>query len=109
MYKMKSFGTDLQEQVDEKKYKLVILSHDDPHDPNVTGPLIRKKASELGIEVFLAEFNGMYMEDKGKDQLVYSFPVDESIRGYNNGTVNRRANGRPFFNCGSRNRYRSMD
>ena len=32
---------------------------------------------ELGIEVYLAEFSGMYMEDKGKDQLVYSFPVDD--------------------------------
>ena len=28
----------------DKPYKLVILSHDDPLDPNETGPLIRKKA-----------------------------------------------------------------
>jgi len=71
----KSFITEEEDK--DEPYKLLILSSHDPHDPNVTGPLIRKKASELGIEVFLAEFNGMYMEDKGKDQLVYSFPVDE--------------------------------
>ena len=53
---MKSFGTHLQEQVDEKKYKLVILSHDDPHDPNETWILIRDKAQALGLTVLLAEF-----------------------------------------------------
>jgi len=73
--KFKSFITEEEDK--DEPYKLLILSSHDPHDPNVTGPLIRKKASELGIEVFLAEFKGMYMEDKGKDQLVYSFPVDE--------------------------------
>ena len=62
---------------EKQPYKLLILSHDDPFDPNETGPMVRKKASELGIEVYLAEFSGMYMEDKGKDQLVYSFPVDD--------------------------------
>ena len=55
----------------------MILSHDDPHDPNETGALLRKKAIELGLDVYLAEFSGMYMEDKGKDQLVYSFPVND--------------------------------
>ncbi len=75
MENFKSFITEEEDK--DEPYKLLILSSHDPHDPNVTGPLIRKKASELGIEVFLAEFNGMYMEDKGKDQLVYSFPVDE--------------------------------
>ena len=73
MEKFKSFITEAKEE----PYKLLILSHDDPFDPNETGPMVRKKASELGIEVYLAEFSGMYMEDKGKDQLIYSFPVDE--------------------------------
>lgn len=73
MEKFKSFITEAKEE----PYKLLILSHDDPFDPNETGPMVRKKASELGIEVYLAEFSGMYMEDKGKDQLVYSFPVDD--------------------------------
>ena len=53
---MKSFGTHLQEAVNEKKYKLVILSHDDPQDPNETWILIRDKAEALGLKVLLAEF-----------------------------------------------------
>ena len=73
MEKFKSFITEAKEE----KYKLLILSHDDPFDPNETGPMVRKKASELDMEVYLAEFSGMYMEDKGKNQLVYSFPVNE--------------------------------
>jgi len=62
----------------EQPYKLLILSHDDPLDPNETGPMIRKKASELGLNVYLAEFSGMYMEGDGDNKLVYSFPVDEN-------------------------------
>ena len=73
MEQFKSYITEAKEE----PYKLLILSHDDPLDPNETGPMVRKKASELGIEVYLAEFSGMYMEDKGKDQLIYSFPVDD--------------------------------
>jgi len=73
---LENFKSFITEQKDEP-YRLLILSHDDPFDPNETGPMVRKKASEMGIEVYLAEFTGMYMEDKGKDQLVYSFPVDE--------------------------------
>jgi len=61
----------------EKPYKLVILSHDDPLDPNETGPLIRKKAKELGIEVFLGEFQGAYLSQKGKKKFVNSFEVDD--------------------------------
>ena len=73
MEKFNSFITEAK----DKPYKLVILSHDDPLDPNETGPMVRKKASELGIKVYLAEFTGMYMENKGKDQLLYSFPVGD--------------------------------
>ena len=63
-----------------KPYKLLILSHDDPLDPNETEPLVRKKAQELGIQVHLAELMGCYMEDDGDDKLVYSYPVDEKGR-----------------------------
>ena len=61
----------------EEPYKLLIVSHDDPFDTNETGPLVRKKASELGIEVYLAEFMGAYLEDDGDGKLFYSYPVDE--------------------------------
>ena len=68
----------IAEQTKEKPYKLLILSHDDPLDPNETAPMIKKKAEELGITVFLAELMGCYMEDEGNDnKLVYSYPVDD--------------------------------
>jgi len=76
---MKSFGTHLQEQVDEKKYKLVILSHDAPDDPNETGVLIRQKARKLGITVLLAEFVGTWSKKTpdGK-RFIHSYEVDEN-------------------------------
>ena len=72
-----SFSNFITEEPKEEKYKLLILSHDDPLDPNETGPMIRKTAKSMGIEVFLAEFSGSYMEPDGDDMLVYSFPVGE--------------------------------
>ena len=69
----------IQEQSPEKPYKLLILSHDDPLDPNETAPMVKKKAEELGITVFLAELMGCYMEDSdGENKLIYSYPVDEN-------------------------------
>ena len=70
----------MKEQAPEKPYKLLILSHDDPLDPNETAPMIKKEAEKLGITVFLAELMGCYMEDKGNNKLVYSYPVDTSGR-----------------------------
>ena len=67
MEKFSEFITEAKEE----SYKLVVLSHDDPLDPNETGPLIRKKAQELGLEVFLGEFQGSYTHVKnGKRYLV---------------------------------------
>ena len=75
---MKSFGTHLQEAVNEKKYKLVILSHDDPQDPNETWILIRDKAQALGLTVLLAEFVGTYTKKTpdGK-RFIHSFGLDK--------------------------------
>ena len=61
----------------EESYKLVVLSHDDPLDPNETGPLIRKKAQELGLEVFLGEFQGSYTHVKNGKRYINSFEVDD--------------------------------
>ena len=47
-----------QEVSSSKPYKLLILSHDDPLDPNETAPMVKKKAEELGIKVFLADLMG---------------------------------------------------
>ena len=73
MEKFKSFIT---EQKDEP-YKLAILSHDDPNDPNETGPLIKNKAQELGLDVFLGEFQGAYTHVKNGKRFINSFIVDD--------------------------------
>ena len=74
---MEHFKSFITEQKEEP-YRLVILSHDDPLDPNETGPLIRDKAKEIGIEVFLVELMGCYMEDAEDDnKLLYTYPVDK--------------------------------
>ena len=58
---MEKFSSFITEQKEEP-YNLLIVSHDDPLDPNETAPLVRKKANELGLNVYLAEFMGSYME-----------------------------------------------
>jgi len=45
-----SFSNFITEEPKEQPYKLLILSHDDPLDPNETGPMIRKIAKKMGIE-----------------------------------------------------------
>ena len=54
-----SFSQFITEEPEEQKYKLLILSHDDPLDPNETGPMIRKIAAKMGIQVYLAEFSAI--------------------------------------------------
>ena len=73
---MEKFKSFISEAKDEP-YKLVILSHDDPEDPNETGPMIREKAKELGLNVFLGEFTGAYTSKKGNKRFIHSFKVDE--------------------------------
>ena len=74
---MEKFKSFIAEEEKQQPYKLLIVSHDDPLDPNETAPLVRKKAEELGLQVYLAEFMGAYMEDDGDGKLFYSYPVDE--------------------------------
>ena len=62
---------------ENKKYKLLILSHNAPDDPNVTGVRFREEAEKLGIEVYLAEMVGCRLEQKNGKILVYSFPTSK--------------------------------
>ena len=80
---MKSFGTHLQEAVNEKKYKLVLFCHtgdqvrdigDTSKDENYSLSDIAKK---MGIEVFLADFVGSYISEKNGKKYLNSFPFDE--------------------------------
>ena len=81
---MKSFGTHLQEAVNEKKYKLVLFCHtgdqvrdigDTSKDENYSLSDIAKK---MGIEVFLADFVGSYISEKNGKKYLNSFPFDDN-------------------------------
>ena len=61
----------------EEPYRLVIISHDDPDDPNQTGDLIRSNAKKLGFKCLLAEFVGAYISEESNQLFVNSFPVAE--------------------------------
>ena len=74
---MDNFKKFIKEDDGEENYKLLILSHDDPNDPNETAPLVRDTAKKLGLKVYLAEFMGSYMEDDGDDKLFYSYPISK--------------------------------
>ena len=73
MEKFSEFITEAK----EKPYKLVVLSHDDPHDPNETGVLIREKASKIGIDCLLVEMIGFFISEEEGKLFVNTFPVDE--------------------------------
>ena len=69
-----------REFITEKKdepYRLVILSHNAPDDPNVTGVRFREEAQKLGIKVFLAEMVGCRLEEKDDKVLIHSLPTDD--------------------------------
>ena len=71
--KFSSFITEAK----DKPYRLVVLSHDDPHDPNETGVLIRKKSSNVGIDCLLVEMSGFFISEEEGKLFVNSFPVDD--------------------------------
>ena len=73
MEKFSEFITEAKEE----PYKLVVLSHDDPHDPNETGVLIRKKSSNVGIDCLLVEMGGFFISEEEGKLFVNSFPVDD--------------------------------
>ena len=72
------FNEYVKEEIENKKpYNLVILSHDDPNDPNETGVLIREKAFKIGLDCLLAEMNGLFISEEGGKLFVNTFPVDK--------------------------------
>ena len=73
MEKFSSFITEAK----DKPYRLVILSHNAPDDPNATGVRFRDEAKKLGIKVFLAEMVGCRLEVDGDKVIVHSLPTNE--------------------------------
>ena len=78
--KIKQFGSFLQEtslQEEKKPYHLVIISHDDIHDTNETGVLIRDTGKKMGLKVDLLEFTGLFIEYKNGKTYLNSLKIDE--------------------------------
>ena len=74
---MEKFSDFISEQDNNKPYDLLIISHDGIDDVNETGPLVKKTGQKMGLNVFLAEMMGAYMEGDGADKVFYSFPVSD--------------------------------
>jgi|TARA_B110000196_G_scaffold316807_1_gene328810 ribosomal protein S6--L-glutamate ligase len=83
---MDNFSSFLTEKKG-KPYKIVLLVHTGAHTRDVadkaqkTGPSdfqFVKHAKKLGIEIFVADFVGMWTEKKGNKRLIHSFPFDEN-------------------------------
>ena len=74
---MEKFSDFISEQENNKPYNLIIISHDGIDDVNETGPLIKNTGKKMGLNVFLAEMMGAYMEGDGEDKVFYSFPVSD--------------------------------
>ena len=66
---MEKFKSFIAEEEKEKPYDLLIVSHDGIDDVNETGPLVKKTGQKMGLNVFLAETMGSYMEDDGDDKV----------------------------------------
>jgi RimK family alpha-L-glutamate ligase len=71
--KFKDFITEQKTE----PYRLVILSHNAPDDPNNTGVRFREEAEKLGIKCFLAEMVGCRLEEDGDKVIVHSLPTND--------------------------------
>jgi RimK family alpha-L-glutamate ligase len=80
---MGKFAQFLKEQDNEKPYKLVMFHNSHEHIRDVgkgEAPdylLISKSSKSAGIEVFHAEYQGSYIEEKNGKLFLHSFPFDE--------------------------------
>ena len=78
MSQLKQFGSFLDEATNTKPYHLVIISHDDIHDTNETGVLIRETGKKLGLKVDLLEFSGLFIEYENDKTYLKSLKVDDA-------------------------------
>ena len=70
---MEDFKDFIAEKKNDEPYRLVVLSHDDSYDPNMTGVLLRDKAKKLKLDVALFEFVGMHIHEKDDKLFINSF------------------------------------
>lgn len=67
--------TDEADKVDP--YHLVIVSHNDPHDPNKTGPLLMESAKKMKLKYDAVDFQGAYLSGEPGKRYIHTFPVDD--------------------------------
>ena len=53
---IKQFASYVNEKDKVDPYHLVIFSHNDPHDPNKTGPLLQESARKMNLKVDAVDF-----------------------------------------------------
>ena len=97
---MKSFGTHLQEAVNEKPYRFVYLwfdDPDDPDDPESTADDFIDEGEKLGLKGYKVDVSGAYSElDSGGKRFIYGkdddkgFSVDENTIVFVRAPVTRR-------------------
>ena len=66
---MEKFSEFITEEKDEP-YKILILSHDEEDDPNITGEKLVEKAKSKGLEYYMMEMNGGYISINDKGQKI---------------------------------------
>ena len=88
--RIKQFADYVNEDDKVDPYHLVIFSHNDPHDPNKTGPLLQESAKKMNLKVDSVDFLGAYLSGEPGERFINTFPVDASgavpkpdAKGYN--------------------------
>lgn len=88
--RIKQFADYVNEDDKVDPYHLVIFSHNDPHDPNKTGPLLQESAKKMNLKVDSVDFLGAYLSGEPGERFINTFPVDEAgavpkpdAKGYN--------------------------
>lgn len=74
---IKQFASFTKEADKSDPYHLVIVSHNDPHDPNKTGPLLMQCASKMNLKYDAVDFQGAYLSGKPGKRYINTFPVDK--------------------------------
>ena len=66
------FNEFVAEAENKNPYKLVILSHDDPEDPNITGQRLEEEAKKMKIPCYMMELEGGYITTKNSKKVVHN-------------------------------------
>jgi RimK family alpha-L-glutamate ligase len=77
MKRIKQFASYVNEKDKVDPYHLVLFSHNDPHDPNKTGPLLQENARKMNLKVDSVDFEGAFLDGEPGKRNINTFPVDK--------------------------------